>query len=955
MNDRMNRIKIGKKAAFLLILMIFAAVFTLLYLGFYGNKPQIFTDIVIEYTAMLLLNKPPECTLIFFLCAAGVIFYTLFFVKQKKSGDAPPKTTEPAFYGLCAAAIVSVISLVLYGKINFAALLFLAVGISAYLIKKEFLKYGILLPVFVLYAVFGIYRVYALFGGGYIFNTNKGVTVSLVVSLALIIAARFLKNGEKVLKYACLVMQIFIPLLLLLFFNEKYLYNGEIITLSVPLRAKTAVGAAAALFICEAVIRLLRAEKGRYIINFGTCVSIMAYNSYIGLGAIMPPDLHHSFENVSAYFQIFEQGQIPFKEYMPVSGLYSVIEGAWFRFFGGGIFANYNISQNLFYLFIIALTLFMLKKRFDETSLLLYSLIYVVPNYNRFIFILPIMLWLSDENLIKKPDVWLKVWFLTSLFHGLYYPLVGAAVCAAFMPLGLYIAYNYAKNGSLKVDIKKISFWVKWALCLLPAVLCIKLLFGTYLHIKAMGGQTVYADGLTFFGRLPEGLMPYINTYGIKIAVSYILSFVVPAAAVWTGFAAALKFGGVFIENKKPVINNAVGLLCGISTVIMPLVAYTSTFVRGEGIFGRSGGIMYAAAVMLAVLTAKYVKNTTLRLAAFAFMVFIPACTADIGYNDNDAKLSPFYYVNEGYEYIKRDNCPLLGEGFIKSDIVSLLDNALEKAETLDNSKKYYALFDTFGEYCLSETKAVGMIEKSNVKGYETAKETVKILRENKPVVGTLLNTYEHYYMNHWLLTSGEYVYSEKDKMFHPNTNMPAEEVRHINEAFSAGERTYSFDSVAAALGMSMPSLAENCFEQKNIQFGVYAYGGGKMIETEDIYGDTADFLYIRFADTDKKYVYSFYNDPYTQYANINGISKYLYKKYENKDKTAAFLWIDEDGSQHIYNCAFAGGELLIPLGLDAKWLFGTHNAVYTEVFENGVSVPTEIEDIKFLKLREVK
>ena len=207
---------------------------------------------------------------------------------------------------------------------------------------------------------------------------------------------------------------------------------------------------------------------------------------------------------------------MPFKEYIPVSGLYSVLEGVFFKFFGGGIFAHYNISQNLFYLFVIMLTLFILRKRADDILLILYSVVFVIPNYSRYIFLLPIMLVLSDERLIKNKNLWLKVWFLTSLFHGLYYPIAGAAVCGAFMPLCLYLIFTFIKSGELKQHIKKISFWIQWGLCALILLLNIKLLWGTYLHIKAMGGQTIFADGLTCFGKSADNFMPYIMDAGTR-------------------------------------------------------------------------------------------------------------------------------------------------------------------------------------------------------------------------------------------------------------------------------------------------------------------------------------------------------------------------------------------------------------------------------------------------------
>jgi len=188
------------------------------------------------------------------------------------------------------------------------------------------------------------------------------------------------------------------------------------------------------------------AESIDDVITIGSCITIMAFNRFDGTGAIMSSDMHHPFENIIGFSQIFQLGQKLFKEYIPVSGMYSIIQGFIFNLFGdSGTFANYFITNNLFYLFIIILIVILLRAHITGSYVLLLSMIFYFQSYNRSAFMLPIMLLLAWPKLIEKKNAWLMIWFLSSLFQGLYYPLYGVATCVAFMPLGIWQVISFVK------------------------------------------------------------------------------------------------------------------------------------------------------------------------------------------------------------------------------------------------------------------------------------------------------------------------------------------------------------------------------------------------------------------------------------------------------------------------------------------------------------------------------
>lgn len=55
--------------------------------------------------------------------------------------------------------------------------------------------------------------------------------------------------------------------------------------------------------------------------------------------------------------------------------------------------------QNVLYLLVIMAVVFLLKGQLRDEVLLLISLVLLVPDYNRIIFIIPVMLLLSWQNL----------------------------------------------------------------------------------------------------------------------------------------------------------------------------------------------------------------------------------------------------------------------------------------------------------------------------------------------------------------------------------------------------------------------------------------------------------------------------------------------------------------------------------------------------------------------------
>ena len=98
-------------------------------------------------------------------------------------------------------------------------------------------------------------------------------------------------------------------------------YHGEIIVLNVPIQVRVLIFAIIGFLLLEALYIFKKKWNIEYsldkILSLGSCISIFGFNLYNFVGNVVPSDLHHPFENVIGYNQIFQLGQIPFKEYIP--------------------------------------------------------------------------------------------------------------------------------------------------------------------------------------------------------------------------------------------------------------------------------------------------------------------------------------------------------------------------------------------------------------------------------------------------------------------------------------------------------------------------------------------------------------------------------------------------------------------------------------------------------------
>ena len=953
---------------FILGLIVAGIAFVYLWLSFFGNGLEKYTDIVCEYTSIWNSNKSSERTMVYALAVLGAGAMFIYYSYGCQKGVIQPlkelsnKDDKTLNLVMIAMIVASVTGFVVYSNISPILYSVLILAVITCAIHKKSAYNAIVFFVICLYSLAGIYRLYVQLGG------KKGLDIMEVIVISLIAASLLfgltVYLGALVLIRATLIAQVLVPFTMLIFMASKYKDGEDIKILGMPRRIICMVWVIIIAFLIQAIAKLLKEwKKGNSIssvISYGTLVCVMNFNNYSGTGQIVSTDLHHPYENIIGFSQIFELGQKPFEQYIPVSGMYSVFQGFFLWLFGKGEFAYYYVTENIYYLIISMIIIWLLKKHLRDDGVLLMATLIPIVRYNRVALIIPIMLFLAWPELIGRKNTWLKAWFLTSLLHGLYYPVFGAAVCIGFFPLGAYQLVSYIRDEFIE-DRKRISFWMGWVITILPAILSMPLLLGTLKHMKAMSSQTVYADGIARFGQtVPTSFLGYIHSVGIRLLAYDSATFFVLVAIVWISAYLVIRVGGIHISDHRIRYVNADAATIASSFGIAMLVSFTYTLVRIDinRIYSRSAGIIYGSIVMIIIISTRFLKNSK---AAYVF-VGIAVCVVALGSGvsvfkfDSASKLQPYYTVDSDYIFANDGYIPRLGQCFVKKEVYDNVVERYDETRILDENKGYFGL-GRFGHYYLSSVKGDSVMERATVKGYSAAVETIDLMRRNGSITNAV-DSFTQYYLYYWLLMSGDYIWSPEEHFFYPNNGrLSVEEVRkrHKNIGLTTDDR--DLGRTPSSWGSSMDSL-ERVFKCIPIGLDATKTRAGVTIDFDRaIKGEDADFLYLEFSDTNQKYDYILFNHSEDVVQTVSSqLSKNLMKKDYNRDCIISVFWNDDDGNQHDLRCSLGRGKLLIPLGAGRNWLLHNHSNVKITltVGEEASTVP-EIKAVNLLKVREVE
>ena len=973
----MGKITITKRDLFFIgILSAFAVVFTVVWMALTGNAPQVYNDIVIEWTAMVRSNKSAEILLLRLLIVFGtaaVFCYSKLFVKSTEIPfeEKLPDAAVALFAWICSLVVLKFLFFEQTSNVIFFALCL--AGIS-FIVDKKIVVLALIQYFLSYYAVFAVYHACNFLGSYKIIKAfadmkNYGENLALIFAILLAALPLFFKRRHEILKKTVLVVQLVLPALFLVLTLKEYNFQGDTINIGIPFRAKIFVTFAILLAFGNAVYALKKSWKREFsdvagMISIGTCISIWCFNFYGGQGAVVSGDMHHPFENIFAFQQIFQLGQIPFKDFIPPSGLYSVVHGFFFKLFGKGDVAYLSLSDQIFFFSMLATTLFLLKFHVSNLVCFAVALFLQFPNYDRVVFSSIVVLLLLLPQLVRRSNLWLKVFLLVSVFHGLYYPVYGVACSVGFIPMFVVQLRKIILDEDS--SYKTVKFWLPWVFTFVVLILSLPLVLGTFVHILSMSGQSVLESGISIFGQqLPEWFMPYaanILRYPLYNAMHVVpLALVVWLSALFMTRILGEKIGRNFIFENIEIFTACISL------ILIPVVSYSFTFIRSDiyTFFSRSWPALIVEFFLFVVFAFKYVKNNSFRLVTLIFLNIFIVSSWGVGVEQISWKMFSKINVPGDYQLLRKDDFEFntVGKCFLRNDFLNSLNYEKTKLAEI-NGQPSFAKLGSFGQWYMLKQKGSANCESFVMKGFEAARETRKMLLKNKTLVGTYIDPNTVYYLFNWLVSSGEYVWTPERNSFLPNENLSFDEARKLNKKCPLFYENYWLGNSSGVLGLSFKSLKKIFKERKRAFSQKSEENILKLNFAESFEGHDMDFVYIEFEGGDSTSVINEFNMSGEHEVKLNDerekkeyevISKLFLKKKFNADKVIQISFYDEDGKSHCVNADYNEGKLLVNLGVGVKYLLEKHDKVEISVLQNGVQMELPaVKEIKFLKCRQI-
>ena len=963
----MQKIEMTKRdLVFLGALSVAAAVFTVIWMALTGNGSQVYKDIVIEWTALVRSNKGAEILLLRLLIVLGSLAAGWFalFRKNQPLKNSEEKNIDAAVSlaaWICAVIVLKFLFLQQVSHIFLFALCFLGI---AFIVERKVCVSTLCLYFFSYYAVFALYHAFNFLGSYKIVKSFAGMknyasVLPLVFDILCTGIPLFFKGRKILQKRMVLLVQLVLPALFLILSLKEYNDHGNIVLIGIPLQAKIFVALCVLLCFFDAS-RLLKREwksdgfEASGFISIGSCIAIMCFNAYGGQGAVVSADLHHPFENIFAFQQIFELGQIPYRDFIPPSGLYSVVQGAFFWLFGNGDVAHYALTNNIFYFTVIASILFLLQFHVKKIYCLALALFLQMPGYNRVAFVAPIVMLLLLPRLVKNANLWLKVFLLVSVFHGLYYPVYGVAVFVGFIPMAVFQVQKIILDKAK--PYKTVRFWISWAVVAIVLFASIPLLWGTFVHILAMSGQSVLADGISIFGQeLPGWFMPYARNI-FRYPVYNAMHIVPLSLMVWIPVLFLCK--AVKTCGGKAGFFEHIELYTAIlSLIFIPIVSYTFSFIRVDmfTLFARSWSALFGVFILYMVFCAKYVKSSAFGLLSLILLSVLIVPSRGIGVDSSEWKLFPRFGVPDGYVLVRDFEADTVGKCFVRNDYLGSLDWAKNQLSEVGGDASFSKL-GNFGHYYVFKQKGAANIESYVAKGFGAAKETKNMLLKKGAVLGGV-DPLTTYYLYNWILSSGDYVWSSERNVFVPTGGgVDFAEVKRRNLTAPVFREDYDEGNAADVFGQSFKSL-KKIFTKKDVEFKSSIENNVLLLDfPQPVSGKETDFLYIEFDGFENEYMTTEFNmggeHPKNQSALI---SKLFLKEKPNPDVQVYVHFYDENNQRHAVRANFGKGRLLINLGVGSKWLLEGHSRLEISLWKNGnIIILPEFKKIELLKCRQI-
>ncbi len=805
--------------------------------------------------------------------------------------------------------------------------------------------------------------------------------VALVPILALLVLWKFTKKegNDPLIKQSILWMQTVIPLNLLIWCKDRYLYEEEIVRLAYPATFYVLMGVLMGSLILAALRRVLRydeqAEEGiASVISVALIVTVFAVNSYIVPAQIVPSDFWHHGEQISAWHQLTEWGQGLYTDFAPSSGLFALPIGFLMMLLGGGANMYATAYSLVSLLFAVAIAVLMAKAAGKQYALPI-ALLSGLMVYNRGYFVLPYLLILTMPRLIERRSAWLKAWILLSLLAGLYYPTVGVALLAATLPFGIIQLVLFFKNGEFTAKKRSPMFWITTGLVFGICLASMVILLPMAKYILTLAGQSLEADSFTLlaYTEYPDNFLPSLSNDKVRYLLYLIIRVFFAASTVVIPFVLLVLC--LAAKGRKRFLTSPLFLVLSAS-ILFTVVFYSYSLVRADTglLLARTGVTTVLITIYLIIGMAAFGKEhfTTLSRTGMlgillALLTLVSAhCgtmqfpNVDISvsyggvYDDTSRLISVLEQTIEEDEdeesvvelteeekkalidlssaYIKIDEeitakIPKLKDGFISKAALQGLMDTQQIIDTYGLSDEYFANLPRF-YYSVLKVKAPFLDSTALTQSVASQKMVLEYYEKNPPIFAGL-NMPGNYELLKWaedhdyqVLNNGWWVSPEMVEKYGMQDIV-------VSERIFYGWNDYG--KHANSFGRSIESLQEVFDVKQTVKLdAVYAVSGLEKTENGYVVTDPEHaVLQIDFAEPidGKELDYIYLNISHDLKWNVE--DTYLWDKI--LDRRIFLIWSGWDNTYGDHRTAamvLGNGELLVPIGLNTSWRYETQSGL---------------------------
>jgi hypothetical protein len=925
-------------------------------LPYISEQPQQYNDIIYELTSENGMNKSGELQLFWLSLAASVAVSIILgvIISGHKSNKPLEKIKRPAIY------IVAQTSLF-------------------HCLQKKFIGF-LILGLFCYYAITGVIALTIyLTSGVWDITIKQSWLYEGAIFLTFILACIWAKYGRKSYRYIILGLQFLIPLNLFIYFKNLYLYNHRIIEINQPVGySAVIIGFIIVLYIYDVyVIKKRRWFNGNMeykqateFILLASVVTIFIFNSYFLPARVIPSDLWHHGEQITAWQQVFEQGQVLYADYSPASGLFPMVTGFILNIILDGTTASYSAAVALMMLIFAVVTIVLFYYCSSSPGLsLIVSSCFGLTIYNRMYLLLPALLVLMLPVLIKNRSCWLKTWMFSCFLAGLYYPAYGGALLIGTLPFGIVQIIAFYRSNEYREKKHRATFWLGWIMTLTLLLISTPLLYRMAKYILAASSQTVLADGAPLFGYC-AGLGDAIGFLNNKLAglILYLVYITVrtslPAIAVTAPILCLFYYFRTDTSLKEKLISPA---FLGLSSIpILLMAGYTFSLLRADTgfiILSRTSGLLLPIFSFFFILVLWRYGRIFLHKRTIYFIIgvclivgilltqfgntsrFPNASTSSIktaGFINDSVKLISYYSVPEDFSLLMDDseNLARAGRGFMKTDNY---EQAVHYAKAIDELGLANESFMNLPRlyYYLLNVKAAYTEASLLFKSESMQKMLINYYEENLPIV-TGISAKPNYLLYRWLI---DHNYKHmKNGLFLAQSTIADLKLEGFVEGETIKYHNMDWGLDVNSLGRSFHTLSKLFSLRMDVTSNAYITNENETAMIIDldkpVDGMEYDYLYLEIETSvpyEKKYDGTIFENILT-YFSVNpmlethvrevflrgGDKKFSYNLADGKAYKMGLFW-KNDGEKYRdekkYTFSLGNGKLLVPLGCSTNWL----------------------------------